>query len=70
MHLFFANVYIILCVCTFLDKLLPNVFFPSKLVHVNLCVAHVAQSCMCVRIFGETCAQSFFWVKTFAFEFV
>ncbi len=47
MHLFFANVYIILCVSSFLDKLLPDFFFPSKLVHVNLCVAPVAQSCVC-----------------------
>ncbi len=62
MHLFFANVYIILCVCTFLDKLLPNVFFPSKLVHVNLCVAPVAHSCVCAFL-EKLVPNLFFWSK-------
>ncbi len=62
MHLFLANVYIIFCVCAFLDKLLPDFFFPTKLVHVNLCVAPVAQSCVCT-FFKKLVPNLFFLSK-------
>ncbi len=61
MHLFFTNVYIILCVRALLDKLLPDFFFPSKLVHVNLCVAPIAQSCVC--IFLEKLVPNLFFLS-------
>ncbi len=63
MHLFFANVYIIFCVCAFLDKLLPDFFFPTKLVPVNLFVAPVAQSC--VRAFLEKLVPNLFFLSNF-----